>query len=323
MKAALILAASLTPCAWCAGQDTDVEVLIAQKNQAVQEQIAKVYASLHQPGGIDTGSNVEAFRQLQELKDVAPDQSELVRQLAIFAVTPGDEQQPLAAVVILGWLRIPPKVTIRVLAPYLDTDDPTLHSFLYDIFHGLDRAGSGPFKSVNYYDYLEYVRGQMNRKEEIPGPFIKYIYERSPAQALAVFRHATVNVSEYLQLLNRSVEARQQGGVPTEEERQEIRRIQAEREQDGKERREILLAEHIISNALWLKKRGFDERFHQALPEAMEELKRLAKSKHWWARMYVVYIMRQNLVLRYDLTLRQLAEDGNQLVREAARFEKR
>jgi hypothetical protein len=259
MKTMFTLAASLIPCIWCAAQDADVEQLMLQKNRAVQGQIAQVYASLHQHGGIDTGSNVEAFRQLQELKDIASDQRELVKQLAIFAVSPGDEQQPLAAYVILGWLRIPSHITIDVLAPYLDTNDDSLRAFVLDFFHSLDRADSGPFMCVNYYDYLEYVRGRVNRNEEIPRPFIKYIYERSPAQG----------------------------------------------------------------NALWLKRNKFDERIQAALPEAAEELKKLAEHEEWWARLYVAYIMRQNFVLRQDHILRQLAEDENEIVRDAADLTRR
>jgi hypothetical protein len=321
MKLLLTFAISLASCTYCAAQDEDVQHLLAQEVPAIQEQISKTYAALALRN-FELDGNVDAFRELQKLKDVAPDQSELVQQLAIFAAAPGDEQRPLSTYVILMRLGLPPKVITRVLAPYLDADHPKIRSFAREWFHSHDSADSFEDKPLNYKAYLEYVRGQMNRNEEIPRPFIKYVYERSPAQALAVFRHATVDVSEYLQLLNRSVEAAHQGRAPTDEEREEIRRIQAEREQDGRERREILLAEHIISNALWLKKRGFDERFHETLPEAMEELKKLAKNKHWWARMYVVYIMRQNPVLLQDHIRRQLAEDSHELVRDAARGKK-
>jgi hypothetical protein len=320
MKAIFILAASLTPCVWCAAQDADVEQLMAQKNQAVQEQIANVSASLHQPGGIDTRSNVEAFRELQNLKNLAPDQGELVKQIAIFAATDSDEeQQPLVAVVILGWLQLPPKITIRTLAPYLDTKNAQLHSFLYDIFRGLDNADSAEWGAVNYKEYLDYVRASVNRGEEIPAPFIKYIYERSPGRALLVFAKGTANVSAQLQAIRTGVEARQEGRELTEQERAEIAQVRAESQREGQERREIVLAEHIISHALWLKKHGFDEQFHEALPEAVEELKKLAKHDEWWAKLYVAYIMRQNLVLRHDHTLRQLAEDENEFVSQAAK----
>jgi hypothetical protein len=318
MKSLLILAISLAPCTYCAAENEDVQHLLAQIDPAVQEQIALTYDALRLKN-FELDRNVEAFRKLQELKDLALDQSELVKQLAIFAAGPGDEQRPLSTFVILVRLELPPKVIIRVLAPYLDADHPTLRSFVREWFHSQDSADSFEFKPANYKAYAEYVRRQVNRNEEIPGPFIKYIYERSPGQALLLFRSATVDVSEYTQVLNKSVEAAQQGRAPTEQEREEIREIQTERQRDGQERRETLLAEHIVSNAIWLKKNKFDERFQTALPEAMAELEKLAKHKEWWARMYVVYIMRQNPMLLKDKILRQLAEDSNAIVSEATK----
>jgi hypothetical protein len=50
----------------------------------------------------------------------------------------------------------------------------------------------------------------------------------------------------------------------------------------------------------------------------MAELEKLANQKQWWARLYVVYIMRQNPVLLRGHILLQLAEDESTLVREAA-----
>jgi hypothetical protein len=115
-----------------------------------------------------------------------------------------------------------------------------------------------------------------------------------------------------------NLEARQEGRELTEQERAGIRQVGAESQEEGQERRNVVLAEHIISNALWLKKYRFDERFHEALPEAVEELTKLAQGE-WWAKLYVIYIMRENLVLRQDHILRRLAEDENELVREAAK----
>jgi len=320
MKAVLILAASLAPCAWCAAQDADVEQLMAQKSQAVQEQIARVYTALHQPGGIDTGSNVEAFRELQALKGTVADQGELVKQIAIFAATPTeDEQQPLVAVVILGWLQITPKITIRALAPYLDTKNPQLHSFLYDIFHGLDNADPSDRGAVNYCHYLEYVRWLFHHDQEVPAPFVKYIYERSPGRALLVFAYASGSrdVVARLQLMRKTFEARQQG---KELEPQEVTAQQLEEREKvrSRARRQIELAEHIVSNAIWLDKHGYIVRFQKALPEAKEALATLAEGE-WWARLYVAEIMRQHRELRQPDVLRQLSEDGNDLVSKAAK----
>jgi hypothetical protein len=85
------------------------------------------------------------------------------------------------------------------------------------------------------------------------------------------------------------------------------------------QRREIELAEHIVSNAIWLQKNGFNDRFQAALPEATDELTKLAKHDQWWARLYVAEIMRQHRELRQPDVLQQLSTDSNSLVSEAAK----
>jgi hypothetical protein len=319
MKQLLIFAVALTTCGHSMAQE-DVNRLLSESNPAIQAQLHAIYRVFRPVDGLS--NNAEALREIQRLKQLSDDKAELVKQVAVFSMAPGPETQPMTAGAILYYLQIPSRDTIRALAPYLETENPQLRSFVRDWFRGLDNADSGPFLCVNYYHYLEYVRGQLNRNEEIPLPFIKYIYERSPGQALRVFRIASADPREHLRLLNESRERGQQGRAPTAQELQEIRQFKDERQQEGRKRRETLLAEHIISNALWLKKHEFNERFRAALPEAMAELEKLAQHEEWWARLYVVYIMRQNHALRNDKILRQLAEDENELVSQAAKGDK-
>jgi hypothetical protein len=80
-----------------------------------------------------------------------------------------------------------------------------------------------------------------------------------------------------------------------------------------------LLAEHIISDAIWLRENRFEERFQMTLPEAAGELAKLAKQEEWWARLYVVEIMRRHRELRDAAVLEQLRKDGNALVSAAAK----
>jgi hypothetical protein len=225
--------------------------------------------------------------------------------------------QPLIAGAILHYLQIPSRVTIRTLAPYLDATNPELRSFVRDWFRGHDNADAGLLGAVNYNDYLDYVRGSVNRGEELPAPFIKYIYERSPGRALMVFAEGTANVSGHLKALRMNFEAHQQGRALTEEEREQIRQIQAKKKIEGRGRRQILLVAHIVGNAIWLHKNAYIVRFQKALPEANEALAMLAEHGDWWARFYVAHLMRRNRVLRQEHIMRQLAEDGNPLVREA------
>ena len=88
-----------------------------------------------------------------------------------------------------------------------------------------------------------------------------------------------------------------------------------------RERSDIELAEHIVSNALWLNKNGFADRFQQTLPEANEQLTKLANRQEWWARLYVAYIMRQHGELRRGDVIERLSNDSNELVQEAAKIQ--
>jgi len=83
--------------------------------------------------------------------------------------------------------------------------------------------------------------------------------------------------------------------------------------------KEILLAEHIISNAIWLKRNGFDKRFQKALPEARGRLSKLAEMDQWWTRLYVAEIMRRHRELRQADVLEKLSRDSNSLVSKSAK----
>jgi hypothetical protein len=313
-KLVLALAVSLTTFAICAAQD-DVDKLLAESNPAIQRQLQAISRTFRPGEGIS--NNVEALREIQKLKELTDDKAELVKQIAIFSVAPGAETQPMLAGAILHYLELPSRFTIRALAPYLNTKNPQLRSFVRDWFQGHDNADPGVWGAVNYKDYLDYVSWAVNRKEDVPAPFVKYIYERSPGWALLVFAYANSHgdVTARLQAIRKSIEGRKQTETKTGNDN-------AERQARLSHRREIELAEHIVSNAIWLNKNKFDERFQAALPEAMTELEKLAKHKEWWARLYVAYIMRQNPPLLRDNVLRQLSDDSNVLVSEAAKSNK-
>jgi hypothetical protein len=302
MKRLLIVAVSLIAAARCIA--ADVDALLAESNPAMQKQLEAISRVFHPSDKFS--DNVEALREIGKLKEMA-DEETLVKQVAVFSMVPGEEMQPMTAFATLYYLQPRSRVTMRTLAPYLESENPQLRSFVRKYFQGRE-----------FNDYLSYVRQSVACGEDIPAPFIRYIYERSPNEALLVFAKGTANISDQLQAMRTNLEARQQGRDLTELERADIRQTRTEGQEEGQERREVVLAEHIISNALWLKKRGFDERFQAALPEAVEELKKLAQ-REWWAKLYVIYIMRQNLVLRQDHILRQLADDGNELVSDAAK----
>jgi hypothetical protein len=315
MQQMLILMACLTTCAHCVAQQ-DVDTLLSESNPAIQAQLQAIDRVIRPVDGFS--NNVESLREIQKLKELTDDKVELVKQVAIFSFAPGPETQPMTAGAILYYMQIPSRNTIRALAPYLDTKNPQLRSFVLDWFHGHDHADAGEWEAVNYKDYLDYIRWSVNRGVDIPAPFIRYIYERSPDRALLVFATGTADIGGQLKAIGKSVEARQQGRELTEQERGEIRQMQAKKQQQGQERREIVLAEHIISNAIWLDKHGYIVRFQKTLPEVKEALATLIEGE-WWARLYVAWIMRRNPAFVQPEMVKRLAGDSNELVKETAK----
>jgi hypothetical protein len=171
-------------------QDTKVDDLTAQSNPEIQD---RIYATLNAFQQANQNNADEAFRQLGLLRSVNP--QEIVTQLAIFAARVGDGEQVLRARRILDLLNIQPAIVIEVLAPYVDADESNLRSFVRDWFEYHDKAGAPgpglpPLQPVNYSDYKDYIRGKIIRNEEVPEPFVEYIYERLPGHALLAFYYA-------------------------------------------------------------------------------------------------------------------------------------
>jgi hypothetical protein len=311
-------------------QEAELNGLRAESKPSIQEQIRKIYEISLNTVRDDLTTNCEGYRELQRLQDIASDKGEIVKQLAIFvAITESEEDSHLmTAGAILEALDLQPSVPIRVLAPYLDAKDKNLRDFAQMWFHNHDSNdhihGKPPLGSVNYHEYMEYVRARLSRKEEIPTGFIEYIYEKHPGKALLVFAKAmgVENTIAQLQAIHEAVQANRQGQERTSEEIQELRERERQRKmrQDStkKQRGEFFLAEHIVSNAIWLNENGFADRFQQALPEAKEQLKKLAEHDQWWARLYVAEIMRRQREFRDPGLLAKLREDDNELVKKAA-----
>jgi hypothetical protein len=305
-------------------RDSDLTELLAQSRPAIQEQIKKVYS-------IYLNDNPEnecaALQEVLKLKVITKDKGEIVKQLAIFVATTTSEEDIhlFAAGGMLDQLELPASIPIRVLAPYLHAENEKLRSFALGWFHSHDGHRAEhlrtPLASLNYHQYMEYVGVRLARGEEIPDAFIEYIFERHPGKALLVFayaNHRAVAAGKLL-VLREAFEARRQGREIDDELRQQNRQ-QEEFQQFAKEKRnEILLAEHIVHNAIWLEENGFRARFQTAWPEAMAELDKLARHKEWWARLYVAHIMSRHPELRQPEVVQQLSKDLHPLVSAAAK----
>ena len=343
MNRILIATVILAFCTSCKAQETKAEQLLEQSEPAIQELISRVL-DVRGPR-VDYRRSAVGSREIQSLYESTADKGELVKEIAVFATSSG-ESKPLLARMVLDMLDLPPKITIRVLAPHLGSENKNLRSFVRDWFHAHDICAKGPsgLLALNYEDYRNYVRGQIKRDEEVPTAFIEYLYDRSPGRALIVFHYANpirhyetvANLLE-LQKQNRASQLQREKTeldknfppkMMSEEEFNEIQqrvdqqlsKSQLTSEEQKQQRREVLLAEQLVSHAIWLQDNDYDLRFLKtALPEAKEHLKKLSRHEGWWARLYVAEIMRRHREFRLDEVLERLSKDDNGLVRKTAK----
>jgi hypothetical protein len=336
MRKLLIFLALIVMSVPCPAQETNSQQLLAQTEPRIQERIRDILDAFSEYPS-NSQRNAAAIREAQSLVESGVDQIEIVKQVAIFAASPATQEgRPLEARAVLDSLDLPSKTVIRSLAPYLDADNESLRSFVLDWFQYHDTCGSGPISlmRLNYSDYLDYAQGQLTRREDVPPAFIEYIYQRSPGQALLIF--ARVNPRKHAEMVARLQEINKQlgrarkhpkleefPGVPPISPLKEVKPEDLEGLQLPKiDFKAINLAEHIVSNAIWLNDNGFADRFQRDLAEAQQELKKLSEHDYWWARLYVAEIMRRHRELRDPKVLDKLREDSNELVNKAAKNER-
>lgn len=77
----------------------------------------------------------------------------------------------------------------------------------------------------------------------------------------------------------------------------------------------LLLAQHIVADALWKQQYGFLPK-DKVEPEAAKQLALMAKRPEWWARLYAATIMKQHSAFRDPALVKTLTADKNALVRE-------
>lgn len=287
-----------------ASAQTASEKLAAEADPAIQAQILAVY---------DAKSEAEVVRQQEILKRMTDDKAELVKQLAIFAVAAPDkkEMHGLLTVVVLNRLELSPSFAIRVLAPYLGSDNEELRDFAHQWFECHDRLSNDPLEPGNYKNYADYIGQMVAGNREIPAAFAEYLFERSPERALLAFHRGSRarHAAAHMKAMSKAFEARRRGEQATFEKPKPF----------DDPPKDILLAAHIVDNAIWLKTNKFDEHLHAALPDAKVQLAKLADRKEWWVRLYVAEIMRRHPELRVAEVVENLSHDGNGSVSKAAK----
>jgi hypothetical protein len=77
----------------------------------------------------------------------------------------------------------------------------------------------------------------------------------------------------------------------------------------------IVWAEHVVADVLWKQENGFFKR-DEITPDAVEQLDQLARSDHWWVRLYVAEILRGQPEFRTGAMVARLAQDVHPSVRK-------
>jgi len=267
------------------------EVPAIEPQQEIQDQIQRTLDAFEK-------ETERGCHELKELKVLANDDAKLVKQLAYFAEhlvkgEPGIEV--LKVRYLLDHLDIRASVIIATLAPYLDAEDEELRSLVQDWFQFHDKArapgpGLPPLQPVNYSDYEKYVQDRLTLNQPLPEAFVKYIFDALPGNALLAIAFA-----------NYEAHADHEGQEPTPRDTQTS---------------DIIWAEHIISDAIWRRINGFDERFEEINQEAVAELEKLSKHDAWWVRLYVAEIVKQHPELGAEGVVERLRQDKYELVRE-------
>lgn len=306
MKLSLILVAIFVARTMCIAQELDVEKEPIQPKPAIQERFEKVIVALNKSPDLPQ-DNIEARREIKDLKESAVNKEEIVKQLVVYAAGP-DEEQPLKALAILELLDLPPEIIIETLAPYLNDDDIKVRSFVRDWFQGHDEIDPGK-------DYREYV----GKAKSVPLAFAQYLFEKSPNEAFLAFAGANPRdrLVKAMEAVRKRMDEKSPGwseGLP-----QGNRVEGGGSSNDRAEQNELLFAEHTISDAIWLRKHEFDQRIPFVMERAIKQLSQLSENERWWVRLYVAETMRQNRDFRQTDVLEKLSRDDNELVSKAAK----
>lgn len=336
MSKVLVFATLSAFCTLSAAQETTADDLFAQAEPATQALISKM---------IECRSEPERLRLTEALKEIAGDQGEeyLVEQLAVFAARP-EKREMIALYVmsIMHVLDIDLSTTIRVLAPQLRSENERMRVFSRECLGTLNGTDSkDPFEEVT-----EYIQGELCRTGEVPTEFTAFIFEQAPGRAILAYNRA----AEIGNLTAKLLEMRREQEAALEDSKKEpiifppafgmtAQQIAETKDRlkkllkpqplppaskllaplrDEKLRKEIMLAEHLVSNAIWLKRYQFEEQIPGATSEAKEQLASLAEHDEWWARLYVASIMRRHRELRLPEVIEKLKQDRHPQVRESA-----
>ncbi len=127
--------------------------------------------------------------------------------------------------------------------------------------------------------YRPVLEAQARAGEGFPLGLVRYLYETDPGAAFLLLLRIQVTAPEEL--------------------------------------KPLLWAEHAVGEVLWKQRFGF-LRPNEVEPEAVEQLRFLARHPTWWARLYAAQILSRHPAFRAAAPVEELKRDPHPLVREVA-----
>ncbi len=247
----------------------------------------QIQAAIERLGSVMNAKEIQ--ERLNELKTIGGrSYVKLIPQLLYYSCYRDNRQEGdwAAFGALAQLLEISDISIISALVPYLDADgsnlkigasDKTLKAQVKDVLGGIERRSF--FRPPDFTCYVGVMRVPLSAGRLPPTGLVDHVYDT----------HAGTALLTMLSLFTRDIQ----------------------------QRREILWAEHVVRDFRWKKKHKFQQAAEKALPNAADQLEKLARHELWWARRYVAAIMQQEPTLRDDRIIRLLRHDEHPLVKKA------
>jgi hypothetical protein len=192
--------------------------------------------------------------------------------------TPGAMPGAMVSGAVIKELELSPREVIRAVVPLLESTDEAVKAQAANLLGGYEQLAADRTPDFSYY--RELIAETVEARADLPQGLIAHMYATSPGTALLTMMRAQ-GIREPARL------------------------------------KEILWAEHVVSDSLWKQDYGFLQPT-DVEPAAMEQLRKLAADSEWWVRLYPVEIMRQRPAFQDRSLVEALQSDEHPLVRATA-----
>lgn len=252
-------------------------VSVAQTAPPTFEKRDDFQALIAQYAAADDDANRRQLLNRIRALDASP-HHEAIRQSIAFVADATSTREAMGAAQLIRELKGSDQSLVESVMPLLDATDAKLVETADNILAGLEHRSAERRPDLSVY--RELLADGIRNHEPRPDALIMHMYDADPGYAMLT-----------------------------------LMRVHQLREPDAI--KEILWAEHVVSDAQWRQRYGFLPE-DESDPQAVNQLAGLARHDAWWARMYVAAVMRQNASLRSDTDIQMLQQDADPLVRQEA-----